>query len=208
MVKTRKHKKTFKGGDDETEKDKEDIKSGFPECTIMSQFPITNENVEKFQRVIKSKTDCFINTLQLFGLLDTVTANIFRIPKPLRTYFFPKEEIEQIFILLKGNNFTFKATDDFDVFANTIKTNLKPGNGVFAGYTGDYGEDIGYSGHVFILACNAEGNIYYIEPQLPVICEINSCIDLIKKPNFTYYLLFNSVEKLTDVQLRQVGFEL
>jgi hypothetical protein len=127
--------------------------------------------------------------------LDVVSANLLRIPSSLQKTGFSKEEIEMIFILFMGNNFTFTPTENFQEFATYIETFLKPGYAVFAGYTG----------HVFILARNLNGEIILIDPQEPIYCNINHCQDKIHKGS-KYFLLFNSAEKLSKSQLEKVGF--
>jgi hypothetical protein len=173
---------------------KEDM--GLPECTNLSQFQITDENISGFYRYIRSPTDCVINALQLFGLLDIVTSNLLRISA--YGFTITKEKIEMMFILFKGNNFDFKSTTNFHEFAQQIETFLKPGYAVFAGYTD----------HVFILARKTNGVIVLIDPQIPTICDINDCQHLIQRPNSNYFLLFNSPQKLTNQQLQTVGFQI
>lgn len=171
--------------------------SQLPECTIMSQFPMSDNNIVGFKRFINSPMDCVINALQLFGLLDTVSANLLRIPASLQDTGFSKEEIEMIFILFMGNNFTFTLTKNFQEFATYIETFLNPGYAIFAGYTG----------HVFILARHLNGEIMLIDPQEPIYCNINNCQDKIRTGS-NYFLLFNSVEKLSKSQLQKLGFSL
>lgn len=172
------------------------VHSKLPECTIVSQFPITDTNILEFKRLIKSPMDCVINALQLFGLLDVVTANLLRIPAELQKTGFSKEEIEMIFILFMGNNFSFKPTKNFQEFSTYIETYLHPGYAVFAGYTG----------HVFILARRLDGVIMLIDPQEPLYCNINECQNRIIEDGSDYFLLFNSAEKLNKTQLQHVGF--
>jgi len=200
MVKT--HKKKIKKYKNKSKKSilKGGIKEefGLPECTVMSQFQISDANILGFKRYVKSPMDCFINALQLFGLLNELTANLLRIPTALQTYGFTKEDIEMIFILFKGNNFNFKSTHNFQEFSQQIDTYLHPGYAIFAGYLG----------HVFILARKLDGLIMLIDPQGPLFCNINDCQHYIYKPNTDYFILFNSPEKLTVQQLQFAGFQL
>jgi hypothetical protein len=171
------------------------IKNSFPECNILSQFKISDDNIMNFRRHIKSPMDCVINALQLMGILDTTSSNVFRI-SCVGTNGFTKEQIEKIFILYIGLNFEFKSTKDFNEFATTIETKLLPGNVVFAGY----------SGHVFLLGRYLDGRIVYIDPQLNIICDILKCQEIIKNGGKEYFILFNSEEKLVNQQLEHLGF--
>jgi hypothetical protein len=172
---------------------------GLPECTLLSQFQMSDENITGFKRFIHSPMDCFINALQLFGLLDSLNANLLRISSAGRTGF-SKEEIEMIFILFKGNNFDFKSTNNYNEFSQSIVSLLHPGYAVFAGYTG----------HVFIIARTSNNAIIYIDPQIPVICDlsISECETLIQTPDNIYYLLFNSQQLLTTDQIRTLGIQI
>jgi hypothetical protein len=167
-----------------------------PQSNIMSQFEMTDNNITSFKRFIKSPMDCFINALQLMGLIDTMQSNMLRISAG--NVGFSKEQIEKIFILQKGNNFTFKPTKNYIEFAETIKNNLKPGHAVFAGYTG----------HVFILARFIDGRIMFIDPQINTFCDVEKCENNIKNKGDEYFLLFNSEEKLNNSQLETLGFKI
>jgi len=143
------------------------IKNSFPECNILSQFKISDENIMNFKRYLKSPMDCVINALQLMGVLDTISSNMLRI-SCVGTSGFEKEQIEKIFILYGGVNFEFKSTKDFNEFASIIENQLLPGNVVFAGYTG----------HVFIIGRYLNGQLVYIDPQLNIILRISYTITI------------------------------
>lgn len=182
-----------------------------PMCNILSQFKISDENIDSFQRYINSPMDCFINALQLMGLLDSLTSNIFRI-SCVGKQGFEIMQIEKIFILLnkEKHNFDFISTKNFDEFAKTIETNLLPGHVVFAGYSTDklVGDNWANktNGHVFIIGRYHDGRIVYIDPQIDTICDINTCQHLIRNRGDNYYLLHNSEEKLTNKQMEKLGF--
>ena len=167
-----------------------------PECDILSQFGMTDNNIGSFKRYIQSPMDCFINALQLMGLIDVLTGNMVRISCAGQLGF-TKPQIEKVFILYKGHNFDFKSTGNFDEFSQNIENNLQKNHAVFAGYTG----------HVFILARLANGDIMYIDPQINEFCNVNKCQDLIRNGGSTYYLLFHSKEKLNQYQLESIGFK-
>jgi hypothetical protein len=175
----------FKGGFREEQ--------GFPACNNLTQIIMSDEQINNFQRDITSPMDCFINALQLFGVLDTRTANLMRISSLGKTGF-QKEEIEMIFIYVTGKNFDFKATHDYSEFSSTIKQRLQPGHAVFAGY----------EGHVFIIARTQTGTILYIDPQVPIICNLAECEERFLTSRSTFYLLFNSDEAITVEQQKIV----
>jgi hypothetical protein len=69
---------------------------GLPKATELSQFGITDENLLTFDRVFPAPMDCFINALQLMGVLNPLTANIMRV-STLGVTGFTKPQIEIIF---------------------------------------------------------------------------------------------------------------
>ena len=171
--------------------------NGLPVCNILSQFRITDEAILQFNRTFDAPMDCFINALQIMNVLDTKAANIMRI-STLGMIGFNKEQIEIIFIYSYGTNFDFKNTNNYNEWVNMIKQLLKPGNVVFAGYTG----------HVFLIGRFLNGEIIYIDPSIPVLCSLSNyaCEQHlpINKPGFEWFLLFNSQEKLSVQQQKLV----
>jgi hypothetical protein len=212
---------------------------GLPPCNILAQFGIQDNFITEFQRLVPKPADCFINALQLAGLINSLNANIMRISSAGSTGF-TKEDIEKTFILIKNHNFDFKSTKNFDVFIKMIRERLQPGHAVFAGYDTNPGamvqdedlpavpvpeigpakgvdeipippspwywrsKDAEGSAHIFIIARAQDGVIYYIDPQLNLTCDINSCSERIKLNN-NYFLLFNSSRQITPDQARLVG---
>lgn len=172
---------------------------GFPPCNSLSLFPITNEQIISFNRGIQSPMDCFINVMQLLGIVNNLTANIMRISAAGKTGFF-QEEIEKIFIMLTGHNHDFKSTPNSQEFSKWIATYLPPGNVVFAGHEGQ-------SKHVYLIGRTTDGHILYIDPQLGTICDLSleECQTFISN-NHTFRLMFNSESKLSPEQLRSLGF--
>lgn len=185
-------------------KGKKRIKGGFgaeyglPPCNILSLFPILDQNIIGFRRYLNSPMDCFINALQVFGLLDTICANIIRISSAGRKTGFTKEEIEGVCIILTGLNFDFIGSNNYAHFEHIIMTSIPPNHGVLAGY----------SGHVFIIARNSSGEIILIDPQLDYLGNYLSARHLIYAPGRNYFLLFQSSEKLTQDQIRSLGFNI
>ena len=172
---------------------------GFPFCDSLSLFPITNEQIASFSRNIQSPMDCFINALQLLGVINHLTANIMRISSAGKTGFL-QEEIEKIFILITGHNHDFRAAPSSEDFSRWISTYLPPGHVVFAGHQGS-------SNHVYLIGRTLDGRISYIDPQLGTICDLQSeeCQKFISD-NTLFRLMFNSSTKLTSDQLRTLGF--
>ena len=169
-------------------------KTSFPQCDTLSQFVISDINIMNFKRYLHSPRDCVINALQIFGILDTISANVMRISHDKSNI--QKEQIEKIFVLTFGNNFEFKSTICFNEFTLNIYNLLKPGNGVFAGYLG----------HVFILARLTNGDIIFIDPGLHQICDVRLMNEYLENCPKPYFLLFNSNTRLSTEQLSHMGF--
>lgn len=167
---------------------------GLPACNILALFPIIDENILSFKRYLNSPMDCFINALQLFGMLDILCANILRISSAGRVTGFTKEEIEGILILLTGYNFDF-TSDNYVNFENELST--IPLN---------YGVLAGKDNHVFIIARNSSGQLILIDPQLNYFGYYENSRHLIYSPTGMYYLLLKSSVKLTLEQIRSLGF--
>lgn len=174
---------------------------GLPACTNLSVFPIRDENILSFRRYLNSPNDCFINALQVFGLLDTKCANIMRISSTGRITGFSKEEIEAVCILLTSFNYDFIYSNNYAEFEQKIITSIPVNYGVLAGYSGS-----NVAGHVFIIARNSSGEIILIDPQINYLGNYLNVRNLIYGPGRNYYLLFESSEKLTPDQIRSLGF--
>lgn len=172
---------------------------GLPPCVNLTYFRITDDQINSFKAVVHSPMDCFINSLQLLGIINNVTADIMRISTAGKTGF-TQEEIEKIFILLTGHNHDFKGTNSPDDFSIFIAKNLPAGNVVFAGHEGQ-------SKHVYLIGRTHDGIIKYIDPQIGQICDLSSeeCQKFISN-NKTFRLMFNSRDRLTRDQLQLLGF--
>jgi len=168
---------------------------GLPPCPQISLFRILDSNILSFKRYIHSDMDCFINALQVFGLLNDICANIMRISSAGRASGFTKEEIELILILLTGFNHDFTSSENFTEFEHML-TYIHPSFGILAGY----------SRHVFVIARNSLGELILIDPQLEYLGNYEAAKYLINKPGREYYILFQSRVKLTQDQLRSLGF--
>jgi len=174
---------------------------GFPLCTDLSQFKITDEQLLTFKRAVPTPMDCFINALQILGVVNNITANIMRISSAGKTGF-TTEEIEKVFIFLSGNNHDFKATGSSQEFSEWIAKNLLPGHVVFAGHQGNVN-------HVYLIGRQVNGTIVYIDPQSAIFCDLSTaeCQRYLTN-NKVYRLMFNSIEKLSPEQITQLGFVL
>jgi hypothetical protein len=173
------------------------LSAPLPECNILSQFKISDRNITEFKRYLKKPMDCVINALQIFGILDNISANIIRI-SCVGENGFTTEQIEKIFMFVLGQKFHYKSMTNYDDFVRNIEETLSPGHGVFAGYADEYG-------HVFIIARRLDGVIMMIDPQLNMICEINDCQNQIPQES-TYFLLHHSPKKMNKQELEQQGF--
>ena len=173
---------------------------GLPACTELALFPIIDQNILSFKRYLNSPMDCFINALQVFGLLDSLCANIMRISSAGRLSGFRKEEIEAVLILITGYNFDF-TSDNFVKFENTITT-IPINYGVLAGWKEPSGS------HVFVIARNSIGQLFLIDPQINYFGIYENSRHLIYNPTRIFYLLLKSTEKLTQEQIRSLGFNI
>jgi hypothetical protein len=175
---------------------------GFPPANILSQFQISDENIEKFRRLFATPTDCVINAMQIIGMLDNLTGNLLRISLPENTTI-NSEQIEKIFTLYTGKFFNFTPTNDFLEFSNYLRTNLKSGQVAFAGYT-----KIDNTSHVFLLGRLDNGTIMYIDPQANAFCDIErpQCANLISNSVIMWHLLHHSEDQLSPEELRSMGF--
>lgn len=152
-----------------------------------------DENILSFRRYLHPM-DCFINVLQVFGMLDVLCRNILRISSSRRVTGFTKEEIEGILILITGYNFNF-TSDNYVNFENELST--IPLN---------YGVLVGKDNHVFIISRNSIGKLILIEPQLNYFGPYENYRYLIYSSTGMYYLLLKSSVKLTLEQIKSLGF--
>jgi hypothetical protein len=158
-------------------------------------------NLQGCKRHILAPMDCFVNALEVFGLLDVTCATIMRIISSSRNTGFTIDEVQKIFIFLSGGlNFDFMDTLNYAIFEQYI-INIPTNHGIFAGYSGH-----GLPGHIFIIAKTSNGVLMYIDAHIHRLCLYIECKNLIEFPGRTYHLLFHSLEKLTFEQLTMTGF--
>jgi hypothetical protein len=168
----------------------------FPRASTLAQFKISESNLLSFQRTFNSPMDCFINALQLAGMIDLKCANLLRISTKGQAGF-SDEEIELISMYVTNHNYAYRSVDDYTVFSELIKQTLKPGHVVFAGYTG----------HIFLIGRHIDGKIVYIDPQVPnTPCYLADpqCEGLIRNGQNVWGLLFKSSVELTPAQQQLV----
>jgi len=173
----------------------------------LSQFTMTDERIKNFKRFVKSPRDCFINAMQLMGMIDTTAANILRISFAGELGF-KKEQIELIFTLKTSKPFKFYQMN-YEKFSDTIKNKLEAGNVVFAGYcTKIYKENVVIDNcHVFLIGKIYNGDILYIDPQTEVgLCNLSdeNCEKLIQNKG-DYFLMYHTDTELSKDELRKLG---
>lgn len=122
----------------------------------VSEFIMSNENIETFNRVTKNDFDCVPNALYLLGAIDSKTTDIMRILA--RRFGVYVEEIEDIFNYLLGKEFKFLVIDKRFLY-NYCENNLKPGHAVFCGYKKQQ------LSHVFLLAKRLDGVLVLLDGQ-------------------------------------------
>lgn len=174
-----------------------------PICDILATYYIDDNNISNFYRGINSPMDCFINALQLIGVLNNSCSNYMRISSAGQSGF-TKEQIEKIFILFDGFNYEFDRTPDSNQF-NIQVNNINPNECILAGYSTP-----SFS-HVFIIARNQNGVLIVLDPQQLFqggIIEYSNYIQFMPQPSFGvyYHILFKSSTKITDIQARAIGF--
>jgi hypothetical protein len=169
---------------------------GFPACTLLASFSITDQSLASFQRVFAIPGDCVISALQIIGILDPIVSNIMRVALAYFPTWQP-EQLETIFLYKYRRNFLFTQYDDYNTFSQTIQGILPFGSVVFAGYEAQNGQK-----HVFLIGRQSDGEFVYIDPQTnPSYCVLRfqDCERFINGQR-RWYLLHNSPEELTDAQ--------
>lgn len=178
-----------------------------PVCDTLAIYHIDDSNIYNFFRGIDSPMDCFINALQIIGILNRDCSNYMRISSSGKTGF-TTEEIEKTFILFDAYNYEFSKTYDINQFNYEIDK-LSPNECILAGYA-----TLSFS-HVFIIARNQSGVLIVLDPQLSGqqlsqgqqsgIIEYSKYY--IPPPLFGvwYHILVKSSTKITDIQARAIG---
>jgi len=181
------------------------------------QHPITNENIDKFIRYVKSPMDCVINAMHIIGLLDNFSSNLVRLTC-VGDEGVTIEQIQKIFTLysiIDGNRYEREAHEFLfleapemgglshaNVFEKIVIERLEPQHILFCGYA------MGGLKHVFLLGRYLDGSIMYIDPQVDggVICDIGlaECFRYISGAQ-KYYLLHYNPEELTQQKIEEMN---
>jgi hypothetical protein len=187
----------------------------------VTQFPFKQEFITNFHSVIKpglTPMDCFINACQLVGILDNLNANILRISCAGKSGF-SLDAMEKIFTLksasltpgiIKYFNFTdLNVLGGVNLFANVLNNNLKKNHAAFCGWRQNSGA------HVFIIAKDNTGKIYYLDPQQSseacILTNNQVCQKLLengKTNDRRYYILFNTKDSVPTNIIEDLGFDL
>ena len=170
----------------------------------MSQFPMSDENINNFHTMIDPKLssmDCFINAMQLIGVFDDFISNVLRLTY-VGSYGVEKEQVEKIFMYYNIHNmknihmkkqlisrsnkkeeipltpyYEFREDLDYDTFTKNIREKLVKGYVILAGYeiTTPTGMK---SKHIFLIGRNLDDRILFLDPQKNMICDLtqNECL--------------------------------
>jgi len=180
---------------------------GVPDATIIAQFAMNDQTVASYNSVCHLKTDCSINVFQLLGLIDAKTANLMRITD-VGEGGMSTDQIAKIFTLYTGHNMTFLiGAADIGRLIDIALGALHPGKAMVV-YMRKM--DPTKQAHVVLIAKAANGEPLMIDPQL------SRSISNIQSPeahailgNWDFFkILYVSPEKLTDDQLRLLGFSI
>lgn len=164
----------------------------------ISQFPITDGQIDKFENLVKKPRDCVINALQLVGVFDSRTANIARIL--IGDIGVTKPQLEDLLSLVKPKfQWNFYQYSKIETLVQKTNSFLQPNNAIICGF----------EGHVFIIAKDNFEGIYHIDPQRTgkEICKLSpdennsldtQCLEYISNKN-SYYILQYRIRK-TEVE--------
>lgn len=174
---------------------------GQVETPFMAAFPMSDSQLDGFKRHVPHSSDCVINAMQLLGLIDERTGDLMRITAmPLRG--FHQQQIEKLMERTTGYKYDFRSKSSYEDFF-AAATQLEAGRAIFCGIKRSNGPS-----HVFIIGRGLNRTLYFIDPQIPIICDINdpSCSIHIRENVTEWFILFRSDQELSRVQLEQAGF--
>ena len=150
----------------------------------VAQFKITDDAITKFRRWIKKPRDCVINAMELLGILNQQNADIARIL--IGDIGAQIKQIEDIFEVVEPKfNWNFYKFTNIQRLAHFTSNELKPEHAIFCGYMGN-------EGHVFLITKGIDNKVYYIDPQVDAICNLDTkeCFNFIGEKNAYYILQF------------------
>ena len=154
----------------------------------VAQFKLTDDSISKFRRWVKKPRDCVINAMELLGILDDQNADIARIL--IGDTGAQIKQIEDIFEVVEPKfKWNFYKFTNIQTLAQFTSSELKPQHTIFCGYMGN-------EGHVFLIAKSIEGKVYYVDPQVDAICNLdtNECYNFIDNKK-SYFILQASPKK-------------
>lgn len=182
---------------------------GIAEPTILFESKITDQNFCNFKRYLNSPMDCFVNAMQIIGLIDANAANLLRI-SCVGSLGFGEEQIASIFILYTKYFFVFRQMENWNVFGQQV-SKIAPGTVTLGGYRKNklVNGVIQQDAHVFLIGKTAQNKMIYIDPQIQdnTLCFLDEaqCENYIKNMD-KYYLLYRNDIQLTPQQLLGLGF--
>ena len=154
----------------------------------VSNFNITDDAIASFRRFIKKPRDCVINAMELINLIDKYTADMCRIM--VGDIGLTAEQIEGIFKLIyPTHNWNFYQYTNIISLDKISQTELKRGTAIFCGYSGPKGT------HVFLIAKKLSGEVYYLDPQLDLICPLTDPRCVYHISNQTHYYVLQDQKK-------------
>lgn len=162
----------------------------------VAEFQISDYHITRFRRFVKKPMDCVINALEIIGILDDIRADILRIAvgdQGLNT-----DQIVSIFKLLKPLfKWRFFRYTNLETLSQYTVNEMKHGHVVFCGYRGYNPVTETYVGHVFLIGKYLNGNLVYIDPQIPTVCRLDDdqCQNLIKNKQEYFILQYSPINQ-------------
>ena len=152
----------------------------------IAEFPISDENITKFRRWVKKPNDCVINALEVIGALDQLNADLMRIV--VGDIGINIDQIHDLFkLLLSEYNWRFIRYTNMDSIVEFVNNTMSKGFVIFCGYA-TY-----QNSHVFLIWKRHDDSKLYIDPQIPIICDLTEvpCYNLIGDKHEYYILQFS-----------------
>lgn len=152
------------------------------------QFPITDDKLSNFTRMIQKPKDCVINAFQILGLVDSRSAEIMRIA--VGETGLTEGQIEQVFNFVLKSRYKFVEDKDRSKLNDYVINTLKPGHVVFFGIK--YSTEFSIERHVFLIGKYLDGRLVYIDPQSAdsgCILNEGECYNKVFGNVISYYIL-------------------
>lgn len=163
---------------------------------LVSQFPITDQNLLLFKRFVNKPMDCVINALEILFILEHNSADLMRIV--VGDQGITIKQIEEIFkYMYSQHRWRFFRYTNIETLSRFCQGELVPGHVIFCGYN--------FKGfkHVFLIGKKLDGSVMYIDPARYTFCDLSSeeCYRYIKDAE-EYYILQRTLS-LTQLQQQQ-----